>query len=116
MDEQRTPETVINCVFHHMYLMVSRYISWFILGIGSIIIVCIYVCYFTLCGFYSFMFNNYHLGLFIFLFVLFYLCVYICVYTQKIVMCFVSFVLYSSYDIGMNMYIYTFICFFIFIF
>jgi len=42
MDEQHTPETAMNFVLYLIYLMVSSYISWFILCIGIIIISCIY--------------------------------------------------------------------------
>jgi len=45
MDEQPTPETAVTFVFHLIHLVVSLYISWFILCIETIMILCIHLCY-----------------------------------------------------------------------
>jgi len=42
MDEQHTPETEMNSVFHLIHLIVSLFISLFMLCFEIVIILCIY--------------------------------------------------------------------------
>jgi len=55
MDEYYAPETAMDFVLNLIYLIVSLYISWFILCIGIIIIANMYLWYLQF-GFYLFMF------------------------------------------------------------